>query len=122
MNTARQIPRFWISTGTIVALVALWFAVTNLGLVGPTYLPSPQGLFASFIRLVTKGYQGVPLWEHIGISLFRALAGFALGVAIGIPSGLITGYMPAANAAISPIMAFIRPIPPIAFIPMTVLY
>lgn len=122
MNPTRQISRLQISTGTIAAIVAVWFAVTNLGLVGPTYLPSPQDLFASFTQLLTKGYQRAPLWEHIGISLFRALTGFALGVAVGIPTGLITGYMRGADAAMSPIMAFIRPIPPIAFIPMVVLY
>lgn len=93
MNQERQIPRLWISTVTIVALVALWFAVTNLGLVGPTYLPSPQDLVKSFGHLVSNGYQRAPLWEHIGISLFRALTGFALGVAVGIPTGLVTGYM-----------------------------
>ncbi len=119
---SNQIPSVWISAGTIGALVAAWFAVTNLGLVGPTYLPSPQDLARSLTQLVTNGYQRTPLWEHIGISLFRALAGFALGVAVGIPTGLITGHMRAADAAMSPIMAFIRPIPPIAFIPMVVLY
>lgn len=122
MKQGKQIPPLWISSGTIVALVAVWFAVTNLGLVGPTYLPSPQDLFKAFTQLLTSGYQRVPLWEHIGISLFRALTGFALGVAVGIPTGLSTGYMRAADAAMSPIMAFIRPIPPIAFIPMVVLY
>jgi NitT/TauT family transport system permease protein len=122
MNSFRQLPRIWISTATVLALLAVWFGVTNLGLVGPTYLPSPQDLVKSFAQLVTNGYQRVPLWEHIGISLFRALTGFALGVLVGIPTGLITGYMRAADAAMSPIMAFIRPIPPIAFIPMVVLY
>ena len=122
MNPATQIPRLWISTGTIVALLVLWFSVTNTGLISPTYLPSPQDLFKSFTQLVTNGYQQAPLWEHIGYSLFRALTGFALGVAVGIPTGLVTGYMRTADAAMSPIMAFIRPIPPIAFIPMVVLY
>ena len=122
MKQAGQLPPLWISSGTIVGLVAVWFAVTNLGLVGSTYLPSPQDLAKSFAQLVTNGYQRAPLWEHIGYSLFRALTGFALGVAVGIPTGLITGYLRTADAAMSPIMAFIRPIPPIAFIPMVVLY
>lgn len=122
MNPKRQIPSIWISTSTIVGILTVWYLVTNLGLVGATYLPSPQSLLQSFMQLLTNGYQRVPLWEHIGISLFRALCGFALGVAVGIPTGLITGYMRAADAAMSPIMAFLRPIPPIAFIPMAVLY
>ncbi|THD63399.1 MAG: ABC transporter permease [Bradyrhizobium sp.] len=118
----KRIPPILISSATIVAIFVVWFVVTNGGLVGPTYLPSPQALFWSFMRLLTNGYQRTPLWEHIGISLFRALCGFLLGVAVGIPTGLVTGYNRLADAAMSPVMAFIRPIPPIAFIPMVVLY
>src|SRR5690606_8235760 len=66
--------------------------------------------------------KGSSLAEHIGISLYRRLLGFMLGVALGIPVGLLTGYSRVASAAVSPFMAFIRPIPPIAFIPMAVLY
>ncbi|MFG1301960.1 ABC transporter permease [Xanthobacter sp. V3C-3] len=106
----------------IGVLVVVWFAVTNLGLVGSDYLPSPQLLVSNFVDLVQNGYKGIPLWNHIGISLFRTLSGFALGVLLGIPVGLITGYSRIGNAMVSPIMAFIRPIPPIAFIPMAVLY
>lgn len=118
----KSLSRLGISAGTVLSIFALWFLVTNIGLVSETYLPSPQSLFQSFSQLVTSGYQRVPLWEHIGISLFRALCGFALGVAVGIPTGLITGYSRNFDAAISPLMSFIRPIPPIAFIPMVVLY
>ena len=118
----KSIPRFWISSGTIVAIFIAWFAATNAGLVGPSYLPSPQALLSSLMNLLENGYQRTPLWEHVGISLFRALSGFMLGAAVGIPTGLVTGYNRSADAAMSPIMAFIRPIPPIAFIPMVVLY
>jgi len=116
------VPRAWVSTFSVVSLLVVWWAVTNFGLIGPTYLPSPQSLVAVTYDLIVNGYQRVPLAEHIGYSLFRALSGFALGVALGIPTGLITGYNRTADAVMSPIMAFVRPIPPIAFIPMAVLY
>ncbi|NGX95945.1 MAG: ABC transporter permease [Candidatus Afipia apatlaquensis] len=122
VHKMKRVPRIWISFATIVVVFAVWSIVSNTGMVGPSYLPSPQALLSSFVQLLKNGYQRVPLWEHIGISLFRALTGFALGVAVGIPTGLVTGYNRSADAAISPIMAFIRPIPPIAFIPMVVLY
>jgi NitT/TauT family transport system permease protein len=112
----------WISGGTILVLLAAWWAVTTTGLIDATYLPSPQSLVAVTYDLIVNGYQRVPLFEHIGYSLFRALTGFVLGVALGIPTGLITGYYRTWDAMMSPIMAFIRPIPPIAFIPMAVLY
>jgi NitT/TauT family transport system permease protein len=110
------------SIGTLVFLALLWIVATESGLVGPNYLPTPQAMGAEFVNLVETGYKGQPLWWHIGISLFRTLVGFVVGVMLGIPLGLLSGYNPIAGAIVSPVMAFIRPIPPIAFIPMTVLY
>ena len=121
-NRKGALPQVWISVFAIFSLLVIWGAATNFGLVSATYLPSPQALVSVTYELIVNGYQRVPLAEHIGISLFRALAGFALGVALGIPTGLITGYNRTADAVMSPIMAFVRPIPPIAFIPMVVLY
>jgi NitT/TauT family transport system permease protein len=118
----RSLPDAVYSSGAIVVIVGVWFAVTNFGLVSSDYLPSPQLMISNFVDLVKNGYRGVPLQTHIGISLFRTLSGFLLGVMLGIPFGLITGYTRVGNAIASPVMAFIRPIPPIAFIPMVVLY
>lgn len=118
----RRVPEVAWSVGAIGALLAVWVAVTASGLVKPGYLPAPKELGATLVELVRQGYQGKPLWEHIGISLFRTFSGFALGALLGVPLGLLTGYSRRAGAMVSPIMAFIRPIPPIAFIPMAVLY
>ncbi|PRA06919.1 ABC transporter permease [Arthrobacter sp. MYb229] len=118
----RSVPSMVISVSTIVALLLTWFLVTNTGLVGPNYLPSPQALLQQFGVLLQDGYQGRSLWEHIGASLTRTLVGFAIGSLIGVIIGLAAGSNRVISAALSPIMAFIRPIPPIAFIPMVVLY
>jgi ABC-type nitrate/sulfonate/bicarbonate transport system permease component len=118
----RQIPDFVFSICAIVALLVIWIAGSMLKLINPGYFPTPETLGSAFVDLVKNGYQGHPLWEHIGISLFRTLVGFFVGVIIGVPLGLLTGYSRRIGAMISPIMAFIRPIPPIAFIPMAVLY
>jgi ABC-type nitrate/sulfonate/bicarbonate transport system permease component len=84
------------------------------------YLATPEELGTSFVDLVKNGREA--LSEHIGISLFRTLVGFAPGVGVGVPLRLLTVYSRRAGAMVSPIMAFIRPIPPIAFIPMAVPY
>jgi len=118
----QRLPDAVYSIGTIVLLLLLWVAVSRSGWVKPGYLPTPEELGGTAVELLKNGYQGQPLWNHIGISLFRTLAGFAAGVVVGIPLGLLTGYSRRAGAMVSPIMAFIRPIPPIAFIPMAVLY
>ena len=118
----REIPDIAYSIGAIVLLLVVWFAVSHSSFVKPGYLPTPEELGKTFFDLVRDGYQGKPLYEHIGISLFRTLTGFLLGAVVGVPIGLLSGYSRRAGAMISPIMAFIRPIPPIAFIPMAVLY
>ena len=118
----RQVPDFVYSVVAIVLLLVTWYLVSHSSFVKPGYIPTPEELGKTFVDLLRNGYQGKPLYEHIGISLFRTLTGFALGVAVGVPIGLLSGYSRRAGAMISPIMAFIRPIPPIAFIPMAVLY
>jgi NitT/TauT family transport system permease protein len=118
----KQVPDAAYSVAAVVLLLVVWYAVSHSSFIKPGYLPTPEELWNTLVDLVKNGYQGKPLYEHIGISLFRTLVGFALGVLLGVPVGLLAGYSRRAGAMISPIMAFIRPIPPIAFIPMAVLY
>lgn len=118
----KEIPNIVYSIGSIALLLIVWFSISHSSFVKPGYLPTPEELGKTFAELVRDGYQGKPLYEHIGISLFRTLSGYLLGAVVGVPIGLLSGYSRRAGAMISPIMAFIRPIPPIAFIPMAVLY
>jgi NitT/TauT family transport system permease protein len=118
----RRIPDVVLSTFAIVGLLVVWTAITSSGLIRPGYFPSPMELVREFDLLLREGYKESSLHGHIGISLFRTAAGFTLGVLLGIPLGLLTGYNRVSGAMVSPIMAFIRPIPPIALIPMVVLY
>ncbi len=118
----RDVPLVVYSIGAVIALCAVWAAVTMTGLVGPSYLPTPQAMFSEFVTLLEDGYKGKSLWAHIEVSLMRTLVGFAIGCAVGIPLGLLSGYSKKVGAMFSPVMAFVRPIPPIAFIPMAVLY
>lgn len=118
----RTMPLVVYSIAAVLGLLLLWAAVTVSGLVGPGYLPTPQGMATEFAALLKDGYKGKSLWAHIEASLFRTITGFVIGAAIGIPLGLLSGYSKIVGAMFSPIMAFVRPIPPIAFIPMAVLY
>jgi NitT/TauT family transport system permease protein len=118
----RSMPLVFYSIFAVLLLLAAWSAITLSGLVGPGYLPTPMDMGREFMNLLGDGYKGKSLWAHVQISLFRTLAGFFLGVTIGIPMGLLSGYSRVVGAMFSPIMAFVRPIPPIAFIPMAVLY
>ena len=118
----REIPDLVFSVLSVALLLLVWTAVSHASFIKPGYLPTPESLWTTFLDLLRDGYQGQPLHVHIQASLLRTLSGFAAGVLVGVPLGLLTGYNRRASAMVSPIMAFIRPIPPIAFIPMAVLY
>jgi len=111
-----------ISWGTVAAILLLWYITTAYGLISAFVLPSPATLWAEFGALVAKGYAGKSLTEHILASLFRTFTGLGLGIAIGVPVGLLMGSNRIANAILGPIFSFLRPIPPIAFIPLMILY
>jgi NitT/TauT family transport system permease protein len=121
-SARRRVPDVVYSIGSVAFLLLVWTVVSHSSFVKPGYLPTPESMWTTFLELLRDGYQGQPLSEHVEASLLRTLAGFAAGVVVGVPLGLLSGYSRRAGAMVSPIMAFIRPIPPIAFIPMAVLY
>lgn len=121
-ETKRRVPNAVISALSICGLLLVWCVLTFGGFVPPGYFPSPIELGNEFVSLLKDGYRGTPLHEHLGISLYRTGLGFVLGTLVGVPLGLLTGSSRVLGAMVSPVMAFLRPIPPIAFIPMAVLY
>lgn len=86
------------------------------------YLPAPELVFARFIELNVEGYQGYKLWEHTGYSLFRVLVGFLLGAVVGVPIGYAMGLTGWARGWFDPIVEFMRPIPPLALIPLIIIW
>src|SRR5262249_3622103 len=107
-----------VSVMAVLFLFAAWALVTDLFRIPPMTLPSPQQMLASFKTMLTEGYSGKSLWEHILASLGRTLTGLLAGIALGVPIGLLMGYSRFINAVFMPGFGFIRPIPPIAFIPL----
>ena len=112
----------WLSTVSVAAVIALWAAVSFLGLLNPDKLPPIQSVAGALWSLVTQGYEGVPLWNEILASVARALSGFALAVIIGVPFGLLIGESDTIAAIFTPFLGFLRPIPPIALIPLFIFY
>jgi NitT/TauT family transport system permease protein len=111
-----------IGAATVVVLLGAWTLVTNVFAISPMTLPSPQRMARSFQTLLMEGYAGKPLWDHILASLARTLTGLLAGIACAVPIGLLMGYSRMVNAGLMPVFGFIRPIPPIAFIPLVILW
>jgi taurine transport system permease protein len=111
-----------ISGCSIVGALLLWLMVTNLGLIKPLFLPSPQELVYTVYEMIVQGYRQVPLQVHILVSLARALTAFAIAGLIGIPLGLLMGFFPVLNAILDPFVQFFRPLPKLALIPLVILW
>jgi NitT/TauT family transport system permease protein len=112
--------------GIIVGLASLgvffllWEALA-LAMNNP-FLPTPYDVLLAFYRIATVGdVNHVPLWEHAATSLYRVLLGFIVGVVTAVPLGLLMGVKTTARNAATPIIEPIRFIPPMAWIPLTIL-
>jgi len=84
------------------------------------YLPPPEAVWSRFIDLNQNGYQGVGLWENVFWSLIRVVIGFALGCLFGIPLGFAMGLNGWLRGWFDPIVEFMRPVPPLALIPLII--
>lgn len=88
----------------------------------PIWLPSPEAVVARLGEIAANGFQNTSLWEHLGASLTRVLAGFALGSLIGIPLGYAMGLSGWFRGWFDPIVEFMRPVPPLALIPLVIIW
>lgn len=104
---------------SIALLIAAWVYLSHIN---PKIVPSPLAAWARFLRLMDRPIMKVSIWGHIGISLQRVLAAVAVAMVSGISFGLITGWCPRVKAAFNPLFVALRPIPPIAWIPLIILW
>jgi taurine transport system permease protein len=88
----------------------------------PIWLPSPEAVVYRLGEIATEGYKNVSLWEHLGYSLGRVIAGFLLGSIIGIPLGYAMGLSNWFRGWFDPIVEFMRPVPPLALIPLIIIW
>ncbi|WP_428483832.1 ABC transporter permease [Rhodopila sp.] len=113
----------WLVTLASVLLVfGLWALVTQTGLVNDLFLPSPGEVVAGLLDLAANGYAGATLPHDILISLVRVLAGFLTGAALGTLIGLGMGYAPRIDAALSPFVEFLRPLPQLAYLVLLIVW
>jgi ABC-type nitrate/sulfonate/bicarbonate transport system permease component len=118
-NGGRYLALSCLSVGS---LLLAWFVATNVGLIAAEVLPTPQAIGREIANVIVHGYTGKPLWLHAAASLLRTLVGLAAALLIGIPVGLLVGASRTVNALLTPIFAFLRPVPAIALIPLIILY
>jgi ABC-type nitrate/sulfonate/bicarbonate transport system permease component len=105
-----------------VAIVLVWDLITRVGLVRSVLLPSPGDIAQAFWAVLVGGYAGTSIFIHIGASLYRVLVAYLLAAVFGIVLGLLRGRYRLADATMLVPAEVVRPIPPLAFIPLFILW
>ena len=111
-----------ISVVTVVTLLVLWFAVTNLGLIKPLFLPSPQAVWLQFYEYLTGVANDKPLWQHFLASILRVTVAFWAAFLTAVPVGIAMGMSRVARGIFDPPIEFYRPLPPLAYLPLIIIW
>jgi NitT/TauT family transport system permease protein len=99
-------------------LAVLWYAATAAGLVRPLFLPSPGQVINRLAELWRSGQ----LTADVSISIYRITLGFLISTMLALPVGVLIGCYRVWEAAIEPFVDFIRYMPVVAFVPLTILW
>jgi len=119
MNSLAQ-PRKWEKyfwpLAAASAFLAIWYF--SVRWTASKVFPSPVDVERGMGELIRKGL----LWRYTGDSLRRVGAGYLIAMTLGIPSGLLLGWYPAAGQVVNPAIQILRPISPIAWIPVSIVW
>ena len=118
----RSLSTRWISLLTLVALLIIWWAVTATGVIEPLFLPPPCAVLQKGWLLATTGYMDSTLWQHLSASLSRIGLGLGFAVLTAVPVGIAIGSNRIARGILDPLIEFYRPIPPLAYLPLIVIW
>ncbi|HBS5680550.1 aliphatic sulfonate ABC transporter permease SsuC [Klebsiella sp. 141240] len=101
-----------------VGTVLIWQLASSVGWLSTRILPSPEGVLKAFWTLSASG----ELWQHLAISSWRALLGFAIGGSIGLTLGLISGLSRWGERLLDTSIQMLRNVPHLALIPLVILW
>ncbi|BBI32406.1 ABC transporter permease [Cohnella abietis] len=111
-----------ISLLAVIIAFSAWWIVSVSGAVSHLFLPTPVAVWKAFLEVINEGYKGSPLVTHIGESLKRLAIAFAIALLTAIPIGMLSGYFAKVRAFVDPFIEFYRPLPPLAYYTILVLW
>jgi ABC-type nitrate/sulfonate/bicarbonate transport system permease component len=113
-----QFVHLWL----LILFVIAWQVISTVGVrINPqldVMMPPPTAVFSAARELLERGV----LFTHVGDSLRRVLVAVGVAAALGVPLGLAMGWSAGFRASVDPLLEFIRPIPPLAWIPLSILW
>lgn len=123
MAARRGFGRAGMAVATLSVVLALWYALTTVtGVISPARFASPVQVWSAWVQITTRGYADAKLWQHIVQSCRLVLFGFLTAVAVGVPLGLAMGWSRRSEAFTNPVFLLLRPIPPLAWIPLAIVW
>jgi taurine transport system permease protein len=111
-----------ITAATLAAIILLWFYVAQNRLVSELFVPAPPKVWSAFTETLVEGYRGHSLLEHLWASLGRVLMAFVGAALVAVPLGLAIGVSSKIAAIFDPLIEFYRPLPPLAYYTLLVLW
>ena len=111
-----------VSIGSVLSLLVLWFVVTTLKIIPELFLPSPAAVWQKFIEVSQQGFMKATLWQHLVESIGRVFSALIGAIVIGVPLGLWMGLNKWVRAVFDPLVELLRPIPPLAYLPLLVIW
>ena len=122
-NRLKNAKTITIGTASTVGFIVLWVALTDwTRLISPLFLPSPVAVVERIFQFWVEPYQGTTLGGHILASVTIVLLGWLIAGGIGLPLGILMGWNERVRQVVSPVFNLLRPIPPIAWIPLAILW
>jgi NitT/TauT family transport system permease protein len=117
-NLRHLVFNFLVPSLVLLIFVGVWHYIAVSGLFLPDLLPSPEAVWAATLELAQNG----ALFNHILSSLGRVFVGFGLAVIAAVPAGFVLGRYRRLQQAFNPLIQILRPISPIAWIPLAILW
>jgi ABC-type nitrate/sulfonate/bicarbonate transport system permease component len=102
----------------VLTLLVAWELISRRGVVDKVLFPAPSQVATALAEMAMSG----ELWRDVQSSLSRLIAGVVFGVAAGVGLGLITGRIAVVSDIVSPVITLFRPLPPVAIIPLIIVW
>ncbi len=114
--------RMGLSLAGILTFIVCWGLAAFFEIAPPSFLPSPLIVLRKLVELTQQPYSGSLLQQHLLASLDKFALSYVLAAIIGVPLGLAMGRFRAIDWAVSPVFEALRFIPPIAWVPFSILW
>jgi taurine transport system permease protein len=111
-----------VNLASVGLMFAAWWIASHSGWVKPLFLPKPEAIWGAFQQSLAGDIDGHTLYGHFAASVARVFAAFALAVAVAVPVGLSMGVSRIARGIFDPPIEFYRPLPPLAYLPLMVIW